>query len=250
VATKTIDQPPTFFSSSTSDTLPLQHLPSSQAPSLVSHPDQPKLKPSKPHSTYVQTVPSQNSSLASITKLVPTSMEVTSPHTILQTASLSLEMENLLPSDLWSPSPTLPYLRSSHPFDIACSLDDLSRLSQLASLPISTVISFVRSQPSENIRVQDLRCLLSPQSPINQQVINLYVTLLCHQCSLKCLDSTFYTILKENDWNHVSRWFLLPASTRQRRQTTPSLVGENAILIPCHINGCHWVAVTRREIQG
>jgi hypothetical protein len=157
---------------------------------------------------------------------------------------------NLDPSKLWYPSPSLPFIRSSHPFDVSCSSIDLRRLPYLTSLPPSTIISFVKSLPLENLQVRDLRNLLSPQSPINQQVINLYVSLLCHQCSLKCLDSSFYSTLKDKGWHHVSRWFSNPSSMRRRRQSTPSLVGEPAILIPCHVNGCHWVAVTRREIQG
>jgi hypothetical protein len=48
----------------------------------------------------------------------------------------------------------------------------------------------------------------------------------------------------------VSRWFLNPLSRRQHRPYTPAISGESAILIPCHVNGCHWVAVTHWESQG
>jgi hypothetical protein len=39
------------------------------------------------------------------------------------------------PLNLWSPSPSLPYHRSLHPFDAACSETNLAKLLPLASLP-------------------------------------------------------------------------------------------------------------------
>jgi len=46
----------------------------------------------------------------------------------------------------------------------------------------------------------------------------------------------------------MERWFA--ASTLDRQHNCPKIAGEKEILIPCHVDGCHWVATVRGEIKG
>jgi hypothetical protein len=120
---------------------------------------------------------------------------------------------------------------------------------KFSALPQSTVISAIDNSPSDTIMTKELRSLLSYGSPINQQVINLYTQLLCQQYPIKSLDAGFFPMLHSRGWSGVERWFTHQTG-RCRRKSTPSINGESAIVIPCHVHGCHWVAVTRREIKG
>jgi len=149
----------------------------------------------------------------------------------------------------WKPPIELPYRRSDHPFDISCTGDGLQSLLKFSSMPPSRTVAYLSISTSDNLTVNDLRNLLTHDSPINQQVINLYLQVLGNQFSIKCLDTAFSPTLQREGWAAVTRWFKNHRTTRQRRKTTPSVSGDGAIVIPCHVGSCHWVAVPRREIN-
>jgi len=159
-------------------------------------------------------------------------------------------VDDIDPSNQWLPNYPLPFKRSNHPLDQSCSINDLEHLTRIASLQPTSIVATLHSSPLENLTTLELRHLLSHNSPINQQSINLYTQLLCHQFPVKCLDSSFFSSLQHDGWNSVSRWFHHPQSTCRRRSSTPSVTGESAVAIPCHVNNNHWVAVTRRELHG
>jgi hypothetical protein len=150
----------------------------------------------------------------------------------------------------WTPTSILRYSRSFHPLDLSCSTTDLLRLATLASLPQASPFTYLTSNPEDRVLVKDLRDLISPSNPINQQVINLYLQPLCNQFNIKMLDSGFYSNHRQCGWDAVHSWFLHQSSRRRWSPTTPAISGDLSITIPCHVHGCHWVAITRREIDG
>ncbi len=95
-----------------------------------------KFIPIQPDCTAPITQSIPNTSTPSITFNCP---KANVAESILQTISSSEADNNLDPTNLWSPSPRLPYRRSSHPFDKACFKSDLTRLTGFTSLPPSTV---------------------------------------------------------------------------------------------------------------
>jgi hypothetical protein len=117
---------------------------------------------------------------------------------------------------------------------------------KFSALPQSTVISAIDNSP-DTITTKELRSLLSHGSPINQQIINLYIQLLCRQYPIKRLDAGFFPMLHSRGWSGVERWFTHQTG-RRRRKSTPSITSESAIVIPCHVHGCHFFS--RREIKG
>ncbi len=149
----------------------------------------------------------------------------------------------------WYPRTSLPHFCSSHPFDQSCDEADLQLLRSMCTQPLSSMLIQLRSNTLETITTKDLRNLLSHNSTITQQAINLYLHLLSHQFTVFFLDSAFFTCLKAEGWPRVARWFRHPGSPR-RRGNKPRPSGESSISFACHINGCHWVAVTQREILG
>jgi len=96
--------------------------------------------------------------------------------------------------------------------------------------------------------VQDLCHLLSPTSAINQQAIQLYLHIFCSQFQTTLLDTGFFTQLHQGGWSRVHSWFSSQKPTSSRRRKRPLLSEESSIYIPCRVNNCHWVAVTRREV--
>ncbi len=59
----------------------------------------------------------------------------------------------------------------------------------------------------------------------------------------------FFSQLHQHGWERVNSWFSSPTLSQCHRGQRPYLSGEQSISIPCHVNGCHWVAGTRQEID-
>jgi hypothetical protein len=117
----------------------------------------------------------------------------------------------------------------------------------ICCLPTSATFVSHPARPQEKITVKELRALVSHSSDINQQILNMFMTILKHQLGVSFLDSSFFTLLKDGGWNRVKRW--LRTSKQENQNHKPSLL-DPAIIFPCHIHSCHWVAVTQRVIAG
>jgi len=150
----------------------------------------------------------------------------------------------------WVPISPPPYARSSHPLDVSCLLSDLHHLWTLSSLSHSQPFVQLSLNLEEQVTIMELRQLIRPFKEINQQVINLYLHLLSHQFDTKILDTSFYMTLQQQGWSGVKPWFRDHSSRRRVKPSTPAPSSESSNSIPCHVNGCHWVAVTRREVEG
>jgi len=84
---------------------------------------------------------------------------------------------------------------------------------------------------------------------INQEIINSFLYILSTQFNLSYLDSGFFSILRCQGWPGVKKWFAgTPPKFRQRAPNHPLLPDDQVISIPCHIQGCNWVAVTRWQV--
>jgi hypothetical protein len=104
----------------------------------------------------------------------------------------------------WRPPIELPYNRSDHPIDTSCLGDGLQSLLKFSSMPPSWTIAYLSTSTSDNLTVNDLQNLLTHDSPINQQVINLYLQVLGNQFSIKCLETAFFPTLQREGWPAVT----------------------------------------------
>jgi hypothetical protein len=157
------------------------------------------------------------------------------------------------PSDTtkqWHPSPALPVPRSDHPFDKCCNMEDLTKLRSCCNQSLIDIFVHLQRNNGEFILTRHLHDLLSPNNPINQQIININLELFSHHFKIKFLDTSFFSKLHQEGWQSVTTWFRSHRTCHSQRPNTPQLSGDPAITIPCHINGNHWVMVTRREILG
>jgi hypothetical protein len=141
----------------------------------------------------------------------------------------------------WQPSVELPASRSSNVLEVDCGMSEMMNIRDICCLPPSTTFVSHSATPQERITVKELCALVSHTSEINQQILNIFMTILNHQLGISFLDSSFFTLLKEGGWNRVKHW--LRSSDQENQTHKPSLL-NSAIIFPCHIHGCHWVAVT------
>jgi len=148
----------------------------------------------------------------------------------------------------WQPPHKLPHARCDHPLDEDWTVDEPSKIQSICSMATSTTFVSLPDRPLDRVSVGELCALISHNSEINQQIINIYLKLLNCQFKIPFLDSSFYTLLKDNSWNRVTSWFQ-PNHRKRSYDSRPSLQ-DSVIAIPCHVNGCHWVAITRRVTNG
>lgn len=103
-------------------------------------------------------------------------------------------------------------------------------------------------QTHTTLSTTNLNDIISYGNEINDNTMLLYMELLCHTHNLSFLYTDFYPRLQRHGWNDVSRYFAKPSRpNRQKSVYRPAKSGEHALLIPIHIHGCHWIALTRRE---
>jgi hypothetical protein len=154
------------------------------------------------------------------------------------------------PNFCWNPPIQLPYKNLPHP--LADTIDDklLQQLQQACQHTNDIALLRSNRSPSIAISSDDLRDLISHGSPINDQVITLYLELISTTYDMPHLSTFFFDKLTTNGWTRVQNFFAnRPSRTRHRSAYRPNLQGEPCIIIPIHIQGFHWVALVRREIN-
>jgi len=176
----------------------------------------------------------------------PTGKSPTIPH-VLSVHPLSRDHLN---HPHWYPNPILSVSSSDHPLDVCCRSDDLNKLRLMCNQDPSETFLSLHQRDLNNMTIQGLRDLLSPSTPVNQQALLMYLHQFSSQFNTAFLDTSFYSKLQQQGWGIVQCWFSSPTSRTRYNSRHPRLKGKPTISIPCHINGCHWVAVTIREING
>jgi Ulp1 protease family, C-terminal catalytic domain len=100
-----------------------------------------------------------------------------------------------------------------------------------------------------HITTAQLQQLISHNQFIDQEIISLFLEITCATLQSSYLDPSFFPDLEDLSWDAVKNRF----SNYSRHNATilrPDLNTAAAIAIPIHINNNHWVAVTRRNLQG
>jgi hypothetical protein len=75
-------------------------------------------------------------------------------------------------------------------------------------------------------------------------ILNTFLEVLCHGHQVNHLSTYFVTILRrDRSWDILKNWF-----TTSRSDTSQPSLDSPSILIPCHVQGMHWVGVARRIV--
>jgi hypothetical protein len=147
----------------------------------------------------------------------------------------------------WHPTVTLPFLRSTHPLDVSCLPEVLQQVHDFCLQDVDEVVAPLL--PLVFIQVKHLRTLISYSSMISDMVITYYLERLSRQYNLHYLSTSFLSILRSQGWNRLKRYFS-NHHNKPRGYSRPRISGELAIILPCFVDGCHWVTVVRREVNG
>ncbi len=164
-----------------------------------------------------------------------------------------LRIDNLPPHPIkhsWQPSVQLYYKRSNHPLDIGLSTHHTSIITQYCQLPSEMILASSIVKPTVVLTSHDLRNLLTHGQPTNDNTIYLFLEIFCSFFNYTFLTEKFLTLLNREGWQKIRRYFSNAKKSKERSTYGPDMSGEPAIAIPCFINGAHWIALVRREIQG
>jgi len=159
---------------------------------------------------------------------------------------------SLLPSSAlqqWHPDKSLPVTRTSHPLDTSCTIDTLQAVKACCNQQEDDRVADHPSHPLIFVQTKHLRALLSHSSMVSDVVITFYLEILTNQYDITYLSTSFTTSLQQQGWPRLQSHFALYRD-RPRTNSRPRLSRESAIILPCFVNGCHWVTVVRREVAG
>jgi hypothetical protein len=77
--------------------------------------------------------------------------------------------------------------------------------------------------------------------------MNTFLTVISHQCCMYYLSTFFMFLLKrDRSWSSIQNCF---STSTVPDMSTPTVSADEPILIPCHVNGIHWVDPVRRVIR-
>lgn len=122
-------------------------------------------------------------------------------------------------------------------------------IQNLCSMPDNTTIIRCRQLHGLTIETHHLRSLLTHNEPTNDAIITLYTTCLCIKYGISQVSTQFITKLKEEGWATVQNYFANNTRAHRRTHSRPYKNGEPVILIPAHVQSCHWVAIVHQEIN-
>jgi hypothetical protein len=170
---------------------------------------------------------------------------VTYPSHIRQLGVISIAAD-LRQKTSWSPTTHLAARKGNHIPENLLSPQMEEVIIASTRLHSQDVILFLTENRIQSVTASHIQELLTHGSMTSDSILNTFLDVFCAIFQLHYLSALFYTVLKrDKNWNNVQDWF---ATGSQKCSSKPSLQ-SNTILIPCHIQGIHWVGMVRRIIQ-
>jgi len=145
------------------------------------------------------------------------------------------------------PDMSTPTVSADEPIEIHITGDFSTLLSTALSQSPTTVLAYLAHQRAEHVTCLHLRDLISYRDLTNDSIMNTFLTVISHQCRMYYLSTFFMFLLKrDRSWSSVQNCF---ATSTVPDMSTPTVSADEPILIPCHVNGIHWVGLVRRVIR-
>jgi hypothetical protein len=151
-------------------------------------------------------------------------------------------------------SHSIPVRRSTHPLDMSITPTDATRVQSLYQSDPNQPLTTYNNRKIGYLITQNILDLITHGSSINDEIIHQYLSIICHTLpGTYQLDTNFSRDLPSKGWRYAyNKYFLTDNSSRlaHRTKTKPLLKDSPLIMIPIHVHGFHWVALTRRQING
>jgi len=149
----------------------------------------------------------------------------------------------------WRPPRPLPIRRGSHPIEDLLNPESFSLIQQATQQPPDDVLIYRVENRAELITSKCLQQLITHGEMTRDTILNNFLAILCHEYNLTFLSTFFIHILKrDQSWVNLNNWFAQTEASQS--YSLPLLHSTLPILIPCHVNGAHWVGVVRRMLNG
>lgn len=134
---------------------------------------------------------------------------------------------------------------TSHPLYQLLQQSELETIRDYCRGPPLTKILWSSMQLNIYLLTRDIQQLVTHNTPIYHELLNLSLEIICQQFGAKYLDPSFFPTLESQGWAAVQNHF----ARREWSSPKPSL-NSNIILILIHIGGNHWIALARRSVNG
>lgn len=142
----------------------------------------------------------------------------------------------------WRPPRPLPIRRGSHPIEDLLNPESFSLIQQATQQPPDDVLIYRVENRAELITSKCLQQLITHGEMTRDTILNNFLAILCHEYNLTFLSTFFIHILKrDQSWVNLNNWFAQTEASQS--YSLPLLHSTLPILIPCHVNGAHWVGV-------
>jgi len=146
----------------------------------------------------------------------------------------------------WRPHKTFAVHRSTHPLDVACSTNILQDIYQSCLKEESSIVARLPWHQLLIVTSKDSRRLLSYSSPISDSIMTFYLEKLTQYYNITYLATSFLYTLRSQGWNRLKSYFA-GHRNRPRTNSRPLISGESTVILPCFVDGCHWVVVHRKR---
>jgi hypothetical protein len=147
----------------------------------------------------------------------------------------------------WRPRIALPTRLGTHTLEQSLPESYQKLIERAISQDPNQVLLYWINQPAQHITSAHLRELMSHGSMTSDSVLNTFLEILCHDNPISYLSTFFISVLREHkNWSCLRNWF---ASSELATPSRPTQNSTRPILIPCHVNGVHWVGIVRRIIR-
>jgi hypothetical protein len=138
-------------------------------------------------------------------------------------------------------------MNGNHPIEVLLKPHHYEIITKFARQKPHNKLSYITNNDLTATTTESLRELLSHGSMILDNVLNVVLEILCTAKVINYLSTYFNTLLRmERNRLCLKRWIAL---SKSKRRVHKPMINDPVILIPCHLNTNHSVAVVRRIIQ-
>jgi hypothetical protein len=148
----------------------------------------------------------------------------------------------------WKPPILLETLLNDHPFSNLLTRTTLRQIIMYSQETPQLICAYSSLKTSTVITTAMFRQLISHNSSIHDDVVALFLEVLCTRFDMCFLSPQFIPKLLQDGWDRITKYFVTPR--KPRSVFRPNLTGEKALAIPCFVDRCHWVPLVRREYNG
>jgi hypothetical protein len=149
--------------------------------------------------------------------------------------------------------PHLPVHRSSHPIDKSIISNDIHNIRSAVRQPANTQLHSITGIKYTSISIQNFQDLLTHGCAIRDSILYQHLAILSKgHNNIFFLDTNFFNDLSLMGWDYAHRKYFYHYQSRtchNGSKSKPKQHGIPTILIPVHVQGFHWVAVARHEIN-